>query len=403
MTTSIQLVLRTDKTNKKGDAPIYFRIIKNRRSTNIYTGIRIQERYWDNDKKLVKTVHPNSTRMNNLLRIKEIQLRDDILKIEAKDVNASIVGIKEKLLHAKNNDFFTLAETIIEGYYNRGQIGTYDQRRSVIKKLKEYCNSSKLLFSEIDIQFIKAYKSYLIVTKGNSTNTVYNNLKFIRQIFNTAVREGYIEQKDNPFGNITLHTVKTNREYLLQQEIDAIEALQFENGSRLEKHRDMFIFACYACGLRISDVLLLKWKHILDNRINITIRKTGAQTSVYIPKKAMAILNKYKTEHCNKDQYIFGELHQAITPEDPVKLDISISRLTAIINKNLKTIASKAGIDKKVSFHVSRHSFATNALRKGIPIEHVQKLLGHANIRETLIYAKIVSADLDESMKVFDD
>lgn len=403
MASSIQLVLRKDKLNKKGTLPLYFRIIKNRKSTNIATGIRIEERFWDDQRKVVKTTHPNSVRMNNMLRTKETAILNSLLKTENKDLHVGVKEIKATLNGINNEDFFAVANSIVNGYYAKGKIGTYDRTKSVIAKLKKYIGKDSYAFTDIDVGFIKKYERYMVEVIGNSANTVHSNLKFIRQVFNTAVKEGLIEQRDNPFGKITLRSAKTEREYLLQNEIDAIMHLDLSDSPRLQKHRDMFIFSCYACGLRVSDVLLLKWGNISGEHINIVIQKTGVQSTIYMPKVAQNIIKRYKAKGNEENNYVFACLHEDITKADPVKLDKAITLATAKINKNLKTIAKKAGINKNLSFHVSRHSFATNALRKGIPIEHVQKLLGHANIRETLIYAKIVNADLDKSMKAFDE
>lgn len=86
---------------------------------------------------------------------------------------------------------------------------------------------------------------------------------------------------------------------------------------------------------------------------------------------------------------------------NPEAVDTAISRCTALINKNLKIIAKAVGIRKILSFHISRHSFAVRALRKGISIDKVSKLLAHSNIRETQIYARVVNEELDKAMEVF--
>lgn len=402
MATTIQTVLRKDRVTSKGDAPIYFRITKNRRSTNIFSGYRVEEKYWDDVKKKVKPSHPNSTRINNMLKKKEASYMDGLMNAESQDMATSLRIIKDKLRGVNHTDFFQVAKTITQGYKSKGQVGSYDKARSIVKKLREYHGRDALLFTDMDVVFVKQYEKYLIEKKSNKPNTVHKDMKFIRQVFLTAIREGALEQKHNPFGHIILTTVKTSREYLLQNEVDALANLPLDDNKTLQKHRDMFVFSCYACGLRISDVLLLKWQNVRGGRLNITIQKTGGQFSQYIPVAALEIINKYKNNNLQPGDFIFSELPTDIDFKNPVAVDIAISGATGRINKNLKVIASKAGIDKHISFHVSRHSFATNALRKGIPLEQVQKLMGHSNIRETQIYAQIVDIDLDKSMKLFD-
>jgi site-specific recombinase XerD len=96
-------------------------------------------------------------------------------------------------------------------------------------------------------------------------------------------------------------------------------------------------------------------------------------------------------------------LPEVLDMKNEREVDSAISSATAYINKNLKIIAKGAGIEKSVSFHTSRHTWATRALKKGISIDKVSKLMGHAAIRETQIYAKIVSSELDKAMDVFND
>ena len=99
--------------------------------------------------------------------------------------------------------------------------------------------------------------------------------------------------------------------------------------------------------------------------------------------------------------FVFPIFSNELNLNDFRAIDTAISNATAYINKNLKTIAEKAGIKKRVSFHVSRHTWATQALRKGISIDKVSKIMGHAAIAETQIYAKIMSEELDKAMEAF--
>jgi len=195
---------------------------------------------------------------------------------------------------------------------------------------------------------------------------------------------------------------KTFRTYLTEDELKSIENLSLDSGTRMDLHRDMFVFASYTGGLRVSDVIMLEWSFFDGTHINTNIRKTKSQKSVKLPDTALAILEKQK-QIGKSTRFIFPMLDDNLKIEDARALDSAISSATAYINKNLKFIAQKAGIDKPLSFHISRHTWATRALRKGISIDKVSKLMGHAQIRETQIYAKIVSEELDKAMDVFND
>ena len=131
--------------------------------------------------------------------------------------------------------------------------------------------------------------------------------------------------------------------------------------------------------------------------------KTGGQLSIKLPNKSLEIINKYKPTEANNNAFIFPQLPEEIELTNAREVDTEISRATAYINKNLKIIAKKLEIEKNISFHISRHTFATRALRKGISIDKVSKILGHAALRETQIYAKIVSSELDKAMDIFNE
>ena len=170
----------------------------------------------------------------------------------------------------------------------------------------------------------------------------------------------------------------------------------------MDLHKDMFMFSAYA-GLRVSDMLQLQWKHFDGTLINFTVKKTNNQLSIKVPNKGLEILEKYKTANSKSNDYIFGMLPPNTFLLSAKEIDDAISSATAYINKNLKLIAKKAKIEKKISFHIARHTWATRALRKGISIDKVSKLMGHAAIKETQVYAKIINSELDKAMDTFND
>ncbi len=198
-----------------------------------------------------------------------------------------------------------------------------------------------------------------------------------------------------------MKTSKTDINFLTEEELVQIENVNTTSGTKLELHKDMFVFASYTAGIRISDLLQLQWKNFSGTHIEFKIKKTSNQHSIKIPDIALALIEKHKPEKVKKSDFLFPALPNNLDLNDPIAVHNAISSATAYINKNLKILSGKASIDKKISFHVSRHTWATMALRKGMGLEKVSKLLGHAEIRETMIYAKIVNSDLDKAMDLF--
>lgn len=400
---TISIVYRKDKLNKKGEAPVHFRIIKDRKVSYIASSIMLPEDHWDFKSNKVKPKHPNSARLNSFLANKHTELQDKVFEHETVQKSSTSRQLKENVFGKKPTDFFAFANESIKDSEKNGSIGTTDKNRSIIAKLKEYAKGSSLAFQDINFDFLVKYERYLKTKIGNAPNTIHKDFRYLRKLFNDAYRQDLIEHKDIPFLKYQMKLKKTERIYLTEEELKLIEDFVPTTGKKLELHRDMFVFAAYTGGPRVSDVLQMKWADFDGSNINYTIMKTGAQLSIRVPNKALAILEKYRPEKPSPSSFLFPMLPEGLDMKNEREVDSAISSATAYINKNLKIIAKGAGIEKSISFHTSRHTWATRALKKGMSIDKVSKLMGHAAIRETQIYAKIVSSELDKAMDIFND
>lgn len=346
----------------------------------------------------VKTNHPNHGQLNALLLTIEREYHNKLLKAQTDNLAASVKSISNTITGRNVADFYQLALQIQERYLRQGSIGSSDKVKSITAKVKHFAKTNSLPLSDIDVAFLKRYEGYCVTVRGNKANTIHKDMKFIRQVFNMAIQEGLVNLSDNPFGRFKPKLEKTTRCFLTAEELDRIENLSLGNPI-MERHRDIFVFCCYAGGMRISDALMLRNGDVCDGRVQFVIRKTGEQITNLLPGKALAIYNK----HLNGGKtYLFGLISDYIEPNDPIAIDRAISGATAAINKSLKIIAKEASIQKVLSSHVARHTFATLALQKEIPLPIVQRILGHANIRETQIYAKVIDRAIDEALKKFD-
>ena len=400
---SVAIVFRKDKLNSDDFAPIHFRIIKNRKVNYIASTLMIHKDHWDTKKSKVKKGVKNSARMNAFLAHKSAELQDKVLELETMKKGLTTRQLKQHIYGMDPLDFFSFAEKACETYLRAGQIGTYDKSNSIIKKLKAFTENKDIFFQDITPDFLYKYEAYCIKTWTNKVNTIHKDMKFIRKLFNDAYRLGKIEHSHIPFNKYQMKTEKTHRTFLTADELALFEKFAVTPGTRMALHKDMFIFASYAGGLRVSDVLKLKWENFDGIHVSISIHKTKTQLSVLLPKKALEIIGKYKPEEVNPSHFIFPQLENDLKLTDPIAVDTEISRATAYINKNIKSIGEKAKITKHISFHISRHTWATQALQKGISIDKVSKLMGHADISETQIYAKIVNEELDKAMQAFDN
>jgi integrase/recombinase XerC len=182
----------------------------------------------------------------------------------------------------------------------------------------------------------------------------------------------------DPFIGHRMSNAPTSREALNWEEIEKIEKLQ--HSTLKENQMNVlrgFLFACYT-GLRFIDVRRLEWGHIVNGVIVMQMSKTGAVVRIPLSKKAAALLSEG---------------------------DSPLFRLYKNFETNVlvKSLMVAAGISRKVTFHISRHTFATLSLNMGISMEVVSGLLGHANIKTTQIYAKILDKTREEMMKKWDE
>lgn len=404
---TITLLLKDNKENEKGEKPIYLRIIKGRKAKFISLGHKVHPDLWDESKQRVKKGYQNSGRVNAFLAKKVAEAEGVAVTMETNKKYVSSKKIKAEIMGATPESFIKYMEQNNQEIKSKGKIGSYNKANTVLTKLKEYLGDKDLTFDEMDYDFLKVYEQYLKnKKKSNGINTIHSNLKIFRKVFNNAIREDVIEPSLNPFLKYRLTTEKTKKEYLTEEEIKKIEELPLKEGTVMFHHRNIYIFATYAGGIRISDILLLRWQNYDGKHINLVTQKTKETVPIMLPTKALEIIKLYAGYQPDRKStdFIFPFLHNDIDySKDPEVQFRAISSNTAYANKNLKLIATKAKIEKHLSFHTSRHTWATRALRKGMRIEYVSKIMGHSAILTTQVYAKIVNEELDKAMDIFND
>lgn len=255
--------------------------------------MKIKESEWDSKNARIKNTASNSGGKNQMLLKKRIELEGKILDYQTNDQNPSIKSIKEKIHKSSSTDFFAFANKHLLDRFNDGKIGTHDKEKAVINKLKHYISSETLPFTHLDRQFILDYRDYLKNEIGNAPNTIHSNLRVIRMLLNKAEAEGAIKHEQNPFVYLKFKKAETQRAYLNEEELEKIKSLQLEKGSKIEIHRDLFVFSCYACGLRVSDVLLLQNKDVQEDHIYIQTKKTASVHRFKLLPEAKRILSNY--------------------------------------------------------------------------------------------------------------
>lgn len=395
---SVKVVLKEEKINKAGEAPLYLRITKDRKPRYVSIGLRVKPQEWNADTGKVKKPHPNMARANAFIASKVAEAEGVALDLQRESKFTSPVQIKNTIMGQSSESFLKYFSRYLGTLEKKGKISTLGKATAAYSKLKVFLGKSDLLFDEVTVTFLKQYEAYLRDDLGNSVNTIHSNLKIFRKLVNDAIREDLVSPARDPFRKFGLKTEKTTKSYLSDDELEALWIFPLKQGSKIWDHRNMFVFAAYAGGLRISDLLQLKWSNFTGTHICITMHKTKEVVTVKLPTKALEILQFYRHAGSKPSDYVFRLLRAGVDYSDPRILFKALASAAAYANKNVKMVATRAGIEKPISFHSSRHTFATRALTKGVSIEHVSKLMGHHSINTTQIYAKIVNSKLDEAM-----
>ncbi len=305
MAASVKILFRKDKINKEGEVPIYLRVIKDRNSKQISLGIAIPEKYWDDENKRVKKGMENSQRLNNYIAHKKAEAEGHALELETKSKTVSTKKIKEAVIGKAPISFLKYADRFFVEMENKLQPASIDKTKHIVSKIKTYQNGADLTFEELDVAWLKKYDFYLRNTLKNSNNTVVANFKLIRRIINEAIKEDLIPYEKNPFHKFKLKWENSKKAFLTEEEIETIEKLKLEDNPKCFHVRNMYIFATYAGGLRISDLVQLRWHNYDGDRILIHTKKTKNTVSIKLPQKAKEILKLYYYDNVNPNEFIF--------------------------------------------------------------------------------------------------
>ena len=398
---SIKLILRTNQKDQTGKSPLYIRIIKDRKTKFITAGLKLKESDWDEAKQRVKKSYPNSARMNAALAQKIADAEGQVADMERKVKTVSIKKLKEAIKGKEVPNFFEYSRKHCERIKNNVSISTYKNYQAYLDKFEKWVGTKEVYFDDITVSLLMDYMSYLSNELKNGNTTQRYSIMILAIMFKEAIKEDLIPEYMYPFSKLKLKKDPSRRQFLKKEQFEAIINYKLDKKSKASVYRDMFIFSIFAGGLRFSDVLEFQVKHFNEEerRIQKVIRKTGRMHQFKIGQLALDIINKYKKEDAEQDDFIFPVItnKELYLKNDEYRYTF-IESANKAANFQLQRIAKKLEIPVKVTFHISRHTFATNALNNGMRIEHVSKLMDHRDISTPQVYAKIISEELDKAV-----
>ena len=416
----LKVLLRSDKPLSDQSCPIWIRITQERKSKYISLGHSCLPEEWNERESRLWEIKPRITsemkKVLNPQELKAIQAEYSGIKINplAKVLNADISravrkleGIKEKLevnekatsakkikgLFQTRNEaesgksFLKYYQKQIGLFMAKEKIGTARGFQARLNILKDFLKSQDLPFEEIDKDFLDSYEGYLRKS-GIKNSTINSHLKSFKNIYFRALKESLISKEKNPFLIYSLpQPNKAKKERLNIEELLSIKKLDLPKDSDLFHSRNAFLFSFYCAGIRIRDLLQLKWKYIKkegkEERLEYDMGKSSKEKNMKLQAQALEILSFYRKKQKDPEAYIFPFLKSEL--KDYKAQYNQASSKTAIVNSYLKQIAEMAGIKKNLSSHIARHSFA-NIARKKIGLYDLKNLLGHSNLNMTKAY-----------------
>jgi site-specific recombinase XerD len=366
------------KTKKK--LKEYVRILERKRKTGttlflLYTlpnGIRKQEA---TNLTLVDDTTKEGKAQNEITMLA-------VEKLKAERTNQLISGKYDIETTFKKNNDILLLDYVNEIVKSKREENTKKIYITLITHITKFSPKTKL--SGVGKKWVLSYIEQL-KERGIKPTSIRQYCTLFSAILKQAVRDNLI--KVNPFSELTKEqrptAKKAKKEYLTKEEINLI-ASKFPQNTDVQKFcLNMFLFGCYT-GLRFSDIQRIKWEDIKEDAsngklyFNIEMKKTKDYVKGYLSQKALATMGT-RTK---------GSIFPRVSP--------------CYIDTMLKETAKTAGINKNISFHTSRHSFAVNLLANGLDIYSVSRLLGHTDIKTTQIYLEMIPKKQIEGATLID-
>lgn len=393
---NIQFRLNEQK-EKDGKHPIYIRIYVDGKKSEIATQFWLQKKHWNPKENAPYGSCPDKTIIEAYLASVKSDIQRDFLTAQSLGNSISVQELKARVT---GTDITPKQKTILEAfdYHNlkmkqlteRGMVvpktlQRYEITRNKVEKFMSIqYRKEDMPLQEMRLAFVTEFEHYLLVKDKLQSNTAYKYIKNLKKIMTMAVSLDWIPS--NPFNAFRCSYQQPKREVLSLEELETIRTKKL-SVPRIAEVRDVFIFCCYT-GFAYSDVYKLRPEDLtkgIDGETWIIIerQKTGTRESVPLLPIALEIVNRYRSHpYCME----YGKL-----------LPVNSNQR---YNSYLKELADICGIQKHLTTHIARHTFATTVtLSNGVPIETVSKMLGHTKLATTQIYAQVVDTKLSQDMQ----
>ena len=379
-----RLFINEKKVKKNGKVTIYALINIENKTLHINTGVGVSIEKYDKVNERIKG-NTKDDKDNNLIIDKCLSMINEIFvryRLQHRSLTADLL-LREYKNPSLFIDFYGFMDKCIIDRVKNKDIGYVSARhhRVLLNKLKGF--KPVMCFAEIDFKMINQFKNYCRVTKKNDVNTVHKMLSYWQTYMNIAKREEIITV--NPFDQIQFKRIEPQRIYLTEKELKSLFELYDCATLPVDLHKTLrhFLFMCLT-GIRISDFLRLKPENIQENVLRFVPHKTYSKKRLELHIPLIEKAKKLIQDENYTGTFVFDSISEQK------------------MNVQLKQIAPLGNAYKKITNHSARHTFATIFLEKTSDVVTLQRLLGHSNIRETMIYVHISNGKINSQMSNFD-
>lgn len=395
MQTTVNVVCYKSKTLANGEHPLMIRLCQGRKLKYLSLGISILPQFWDFDKNKPRRNCPNKELINNLITEKTKEFSNQIIEFKSESKDFTVTKLVETVVGG--NSIQTISDFLhseIDRLYNEGRLKYASTFKELRASLLEFNKHLDVYFSDIDINWLKQYESFLR-NKGLGDNSIGVRFRTFRVLYNRAITENIVKADYYPF---RIYKVSKLKKETVKRSITKTDVEQIINYKVDREYTqlaiDLFYFSYLSGGINFVDMAYLTRDNIIDTRLVYTRKKTKKLIKLPIQDKALVIVEKYHSDNA----YLFPIL-SAFHKTAQQKAN-RVNKVLRIINKSLKEIGEELNLPIDLTTYVARHTFATVLKRSGVNTSIISESLGHSSEKVTQIYLdSFENRQIDEAMK----
>ena len=398
MNATANVLCYRSKTLSNGEHPIMLRVCKGGKKKYISLGISVNPKFWDFEKNKPKRNCPNREQLIKVINEQEQKYAEQILEFSVEKREYTPTTLIEAIVPVqKARTVGELFNEYIAQLKDEGRLGYALSVQQVCNSLLKYKGHLDIYFSEIDVNWLKAYESWLRCCKL-ADNTIGIRFRTLRAVYNLALAEGLVKADCYPFKKYKVSKLhkETAKRAITKEQVKQV--IDYDvSGARFYKRLavDMFAFSYLMGGINFTDMAFLTDKNVEGGRLVYVRQKTKKLIMLPLQEKAVEIMNRYRS---SQRKFIFPILDERERTLRQIRNLIYV--VVDNVNGFLKEIGKELGVELKISSYVARHSYATVLKRSGVSTSVISESLGHSSERVTQIYLdSFENKQLNDAMK----